>query len=105
MRMLPRRRTTGPRNRDGRSRFPRVQRRLIWSCLGSPLLYKWHGQPLSVFVVPHSVRALHDQQELVEKFGHEAVVWSGADRTYVLLARARPSELPPVVGYVRAHAH
>ena len=69
------------------------------------LLYKWHGQPLSVFVVPHSVRALHDQQELIEKFGHEAVVWPGSDRTYVLLARARPSELSPVVGYVRAHAH
>jgi anti-sigma factor RsiW len=69
------------------------------------VLYRWHGQPLSVFVVPHSVRALHDQQELVEKFGHEAVVWSGADRTYVLLARAEPSELTPVVRYVRANAH
>lgn len=69
------------------------------------MLYKWHGQPLSVFVVPHSFRALHEQQELVEKFGHEAVVWSGTDRTYVLLARARPSELTPVVRYVRANAH
>ena len=69
------------------------------------MLYKWHGQPLSVFVVPHSVRALHDQQEFVEKFGHEAVVWSGPDRTYVLLARAEPSELTSVVRYVRANAH
>jgi anti-sigma factor RsiW len=69
------------------------------------VLYRWHGRPLSVFVVPHPVRALHDQQELVEKFGHEAVVWSGADRTYVLLARAQPSELTPVVRYVRANAH
>jgi len=68
------------------------------------LMYKWHGHPLSVFVVPHSI-GLHDQQEVVEKFGHEAVVWSDANRTYVLLARARPSELTPVVGYVRAHAH
>jgi anti-sigma factor RsiW len=68
------------------------------------VMYKWHGHPLSVFVVPHSI-GLHDQQEVVEKFGHEAVVWSDANRTYVLLARARPSELTPVVGYVRAHAH
>lgn len=68
------------------------------------VMYKWHGQPLSVFVVPHSVRHLHDQQEFVEKFGHEAVVWSGPDRTYVVLARGQPSELAPVVGYVRAHA-
>src|SRR5262245_9175408 len=69
------------------------------------VLYKWHGQPLSVFVVPHSFRALHDQKEFVEKFGHEAVVWPGADRTYVLLARAQPSELTPVVQYIRANAH
>lgn len=68
------------------------------------VMYKWHGHPLSVFVVPHSL-ALHDQQEVIEKFGHEAVVWSDGDRTYVLLARARPSELSPVVGYVREHAH
>ena len=69
------------------------------------VLYKWHGQPLSVFVVPHSFRALREQRELAEKFGHEAVVWSGGDRTYVLLARAQPSELTPVVRYVRANAH
>jgi anti-sigma factor RsiW len=68
------------------------------------MMYRWHGQPLSIFVVPHSVRQLHDQQAFVEKFGHEAVVWSGSDRTYVVLARAQPSELAPLVGYVRAHA-
>jgi len=69
------------------------------------VMYKWHGHPLSVFVVPHSVAALHDQQEVIEKFGHEAVVWADRDRTYVLLARARPAELEPVIGYVREHAH
>lgn len=68
------------------------------------VMYKWHGHPLSVFVMPHSIN-LHDQQEVIEKFGHEAVMWSDANRTYVLLARARPSELSPVVGYVREHAH
>jgi len=69
------------------------------------VLYKWHGQPLSVFVVPHSFRGLQEQRELVENFGHEAVVWSGTGRTYVLLAKAQPSELTPVVRYVRANAH
>ncbi len=68
------------------------------------VLYRWHGQPLSVFVVPHSYR-VHDQQEFAEKFGHEAIVWPGTDRTYVLLTRAQPSELTPVVQYVRANAH
>ncbi len=68
------------------------------------VMYKWHGHPLSMFVVPRSIRGVPQQQELVEKFGHEAVIWAGQDRTYVLLARARPAELQPVVGYVRATA-
>jgi anti-sigma factor RsiW len=66
------------------------------------VMYMWHGHPLSIFVVPRTIRGVPHQQELVEKFGHEAVIWSGQDRTYVLLARARPNELEPVVGYVRA---
>jgi anti-sigma factor RsiW len=66
-------------------------------------LYKWRGQPLSVFVVPQRVRP-GQANEMVEKFGHEAVIWSAGGRTYVVLARGRPSELAPVVGYVRANA-
>ena len=68
------------------------------------VMYTWRGEPLSVFVVPRTMRGMPDQQEFVEKFGHEAVIWSGRDRTYVLLARAGPAELAPVVGYVRANA-
>jgi anti-sigma factor RsiW len=68
------------------------------------VMYRWQGQPLSMFVVPRTIHAIPEQQEFVEKFGHEAVIWTGHDRTYVLLARARPSELAPVVGYVRATA-
>ena len=68
------------------------------------VLYKWHGHPLSVFVVPQ--RLLGNQaNETIEKFGHEAVIWSAGDRTYVVLARGSPSELEPLVGYVRANAH
>jgi anti-sigma factor RsiW len=68
------------------------------------VMYMWHGHPLSIFVVPHTIRGIPDQQEVVEKFGHEAVIWSGSDRTYVLLARARPAELQTVIGYARANA-
>jgi anti-sigma factor RsiW len=67
------------------------------------VLYKWRGEPLSVFVVPNRRRA-GQGTEIVEKFGHETVVWSAGDRTYVVLARGRPSELESVAGYVRAHA-
>ncbi|HEU4937217.1 MAG TPA: zf-HC2 domain-containing protein [Vicinamibacterales bacterium] len=65
------------------------------------VMYMWHGHPLSMFVVPRAIDGVPDRQEFVEKFGHEAVIWSGKDRTYVLLARARPTELAPVIGYVR----
>lgn len=68
------------------------------------IMYTWRGEPLSMFVVPRSIRQTPNQEEFVEKFGHEAVIWSGNDCTYVLLARARPAELAPVVGYVRANA-
>jgi len=67
------------------------------------VLYKWRGQPLSLFVIPQPRR--READEIVEKFGHEAVVWSdGYGRTYVVLARGRPSELERVVGYVKANA-
>jgi anti-sigma factor RsiW len=69
------------------------------------VMYKWHGEPLSVFVVPRPIQRMRDQQEMVEKFGHEAVMWTDGERTYVILARARPAELAPIVGYVRANAH
>lgn len=69
------------------------------------VMYMWRGHPLSMFVVPRAINGVPDRQEFVEKFGHEAVIWSGKDRTYVLLARARPSELAPVIGYVRQTAH
>jgi len=68
------------------------------------VMYMWRGQPLSMFVVPRTIRGVPDRQEFIEKFGHEAAIWSGNDRTYVLLARARPAELAPVIAYVRQHA-
>jgi anti-sigma factor RsiW len=67
------------------------------------ILYRWRGQPLSVFIVPRTVRG-PIPHEPMDKLGHEAVMWSDTDRTYVVLARGRPSDLEPVVGYVKAHA-
>jgi len=68
------------------------------------VMYLWHGEPLSMFVVPRTIRGVPERQEFVEKFGHEAVLWSGKDRTYVLLAHAGPTELAPVIAYVRRSA-
>jgi anti-sigma factor RsiW len=67
------------------------------------ILYKWRGQPLSVFVVPRVIRGTMPKEPL-DKLGHEAIMWSDRDRTYVILARGRPSELVPLVGYMKARA-
>ena len=72
------------------------------------VLYKWRGEPLSVFVLPRTLRshAGNDagQDEIVESFGHEAVVWSRGERTYVVLVRGRPADLEQVVRYVKITA-
>jgi anti-sigma factor RsiW len=68
------------------------------------VMYKWHGEPLSVFVLPRTVRP-GKIDEIAESFGHEAMIWSDGQRTYVVLARGRPADLEPVVQYVRAYAH
>jgi len=67
------------------------------------ILYRWRGQPLSVFIVPRAVRGARPE-EPVDTLGHEAVMWSGRDRTYIVLARGQPADLEPVVRYVKAHA-
>ena len=67
------------------------------------ILYRWRGQPLSMFVVPRAVRT-PVPAEPVARFGHEAVLWSDRDRTYVLLARAQPSEIAPIVSYMKEYA-
>src|SRR3954469_18861639 len=41
------------------------------------VMYLWHGEPMSMFVVPRTVGGISDRQEFLEKFGHEAVIWSG----------------------------
>ncbi len=66
------------------------------------LMYRWRGEPLSVYILPS---AGHPglNQDVVERFGHEAVLWTDRGRTYVVLARGRPDALQGVVRYVRAN--
>lgn len=67
------------------------------------ILYKWRGEPLSVFVVPRTMKGTVPQ-EPVDRLGHEAIIWSSRDRTYVILARGSSSDLQPVVAYLKARA-
>lgn len=87
---------------DTQLQFLTVRRCLVTDGRTAHMMYTWRGQPLSVFVVPGALDRLRASQ-VVEKFGHEAVMWSAEGRTYIVLARGRPDELEPVVRYVKAN--
>lgn len=85
--------------------FISLRRCLVTEGRTAHLMYRWRGEPLSLFVVPDTLPDGNGDQRTVDKFGHEAVMWSANDRTYVVLARGRPleQEIRPVVGYMKAH--
>ena len=67
------------------------------------LIYQWHGEPLSVFVLPSQVI---DQSAVVDRWGHDSLMWSQNGRTYVVLAgHPRRPELEGVVQYVKANVY
>ena len=82
-----------------------VRRCLTTSGRVAHLMYNWRGQPLSVFVLPKILERKGDVEAvdaIAEKFGNEAVMWSERGHTYVVVAKGQPSELAPVVVYVKA---
>jgi hypothetical protein len=64
------------------------------------MMYTWRGEPLSLYVLPEDVG--HDQ--VVDKMGHEAVIWCANRRTYAVVADGRPEDLTHIVDYMKAHA-
>ncbi len=62
------------------------------------ILYRHDGHALSLFVVPGTSRAAAQ----VAVVGHEAIIWSRAGTTYVVLSREPPSEVARVAAYVRS---
>jgi anti-sigma factor RsiW len=67
------------------------------------ILYRWHDQPLSVYVLnhrfDHSPTAAHDHD--VTRLGEHAIVWTEHDRTYAVIADRRLPDLQRVATYVR----
>ncbi len=47
------------------------------------IMYRHHGEAVSLFMLPRESRAA----EMVEVLGHKAAIWCDGDRTFVLLAR------------------
>jgi anti-sigma factor RsiW len=67
------------------------------------LLYKWRGEPLSVYVLNHrfdrAPDAAHDHD--FNKLGEHAIVWTERERTYAVVASRRLTDLHDAAVYVR----
>ena len=68
------------------------------------MMYRWRGEPLSVYVLPAAIAPERDVQNVVDRLGHEAVIWSNSGRTYAIVVRRPPGDLAEVVAYVKTTA-
>ena len=64
------------------------------------MMYTWRGAPLSLYVLPEDV----GRDRVIDKMGHEAVIWCANRRTYAVVADGHPQDLSTVVDYLKAHA-
>jgi anti-sigma factor RsiW len=65
------------------------------------IMYRHHGRPLSLFMLPAAVRT----QEIVEVLGHEAAIWCANNRTFVLVSGEPRREVEQIASYVQASLH
>jgi anti-sigma factor (TIGR02949 family) len=64
------------------------------------MMYTWRGAPLSLYILPEDI----GRDRVVEKMGHEAVIWCANRRTYAVVADGHPQDLTHIVDYMKAHA-
>lgn len=77
-----------------------VRRCLSTDGRAAHLMYLWHGEPLSVYVLPREV----SRPRAVDSMGHQTAIWSANGRTYAVLATGHPDNFDHIVGYVKTHA-
>jgi anti-sigma factor RsiW len=78
-----------------------VRRCLYGDGRAAHLMYRLDGEPVSLFIVPGVSRPAAE----LSLFGHEQVVWTQGDRTYMLVARGGAGEgLARVASYLRNEA-
>jgi hypothetical protein len=61
-------------------------------------MYRYHGRPVSLFMLPHTVRT----DAVINALGHECAIWSSGDRTFVLVARESQSDMDRIASFVHA---
>ena len=78
-----------------------VRRCLYGDGLAAHLMYRVDGEPVSLFVLPGLTRPAEE----LSLFGHDEIVWTQGDRTYMLVARAGlGAGLGRVASYLRTEA-
>jgi anti-sigma factor RsiW len=68
------------------------------------IMYRWHGKPLSVYVLNSTPGFDPRADRLVSRLGQQAVIWSDAGRTYAVVGRGPPNDLEHIARYMRASA-
>jgi len=79
-------------------RLVNVRRCLTTDGRAAHMLYTWRGAPLSVYVLQNNA----GRDCVVNKMGHEAVIWCANGRTYAVVADGHPADLPHIVDYMKA---
>ena len=78
-----------------------VRRCLYGDGRAAHLLYRVNGEPVSLFILP----GLTSRPAELSLFGHDEVVWTQGDRTYMLVARGGSgNDLSRVASYLRIEA-
>jgi anti-sigma factor RsiW len=72
--------------------------------LTAHVMYKWRGQPLSVYVLNSQHSRVGPIPQIVERLGQEAIMWTKSGRTYAVVTHGRPSDIEQVAQYVRTQA-
>lgn len=81
--------------------FLTIRQCLVTDGRTAHVMYKWRGEPLSVFVLPKALDAV-SAERISERFGYKARMWSNHGRTYVVVGAAEPPEMETLVRYVKA---
>jgi len=68
------------------------------------IMYKWHGEPLSVYVLNSVSKSDVHVERLVSSIGEQAVIWTDGGRTYAVVGRAKPDDLTHIAHYLRESA-
>jgi anti-sigma factor RsiW len=62
------------------------------------IMYKYQGRPVSLFMLPHTVR----EESVIKVLGHHCAIWSEGDRTFVLVAREPRDDTQRIASFVHA---